>query len=103
MTVVNPPYSDPVIALAERTAQVDHLVLATSAQLVAAPGIALLAVGGYGRRQLFPYSDVDLLLLFESDRLAQSHKEAISAFLQRLWESGVRGSHHVRPPRRLRA
>jgi [protein-PII] uridylyltransferase len=100
-TVVNRPYSDSVISLAERTAQVDQLVLRTCADLVRAPGIAVLAVGGYGRRQLFPYSDVDLLLLFESERLAVAHKEAISAFLQRLWDSGVRVSHSVRTPAEL--
>ena len=100
-TVVNRPYSDSVISLAERTARVDRLVIETAANLVAAPGIAALAVGGYGRRQLFPHSDVDLLLLFESDRLALAHKETISAFLQRLWDSGVRVSHSVRTPDEL--
>ena len=60
--------------------------------------VALVAVGGYGRRQLFPYSDIDLLLLFASDKLALAHKDSISSFLQRLWDCGLRMSHSVRTP-----
>ncbi|MGA2267608.1 MAG: [protein-PII] uridylyltransferase [Bryobacteraceae bacterium] len=92
---------DAATALAERTAQVDRLVLEAAAALLipAAPaGLAVLAVGGYGRRQLFPYSDVDLLLLFESERLALASKDALSAFLRQLWDSGLRLSHSVRTP-----
>jgi [protein-PII] uridylyltransferase len=92
---------DALTALAARTAQVDRVVLEAAAELLfpAAPsGLALLSVGGYGRRQLFPYSDIDLLLLFESEALAMARKEAISAFLQRLWDAGLRMSHSVRTP-----
>jgi len=92
---------DSVRALAERTAQVDHLVTSAAAGLlfsVIPSGLAVLAVGGYGRRQLFPYSDIDVLLLFESEKLAQDRREAISGFLQRLWDSGMRVSHSVRTP-----
>src|SRR5471030_541507 len=92
---------DALTALAARTAQVDRVVLEAAAELLfpAAPsGLALLSVGGYGRRQLFPYSDIDLLLLFESEALAIAKKEAISAFLQRLWDAGLRMSHSVRTP-----
>ncbi|HEY2014614.1 MAG TPA: hypothetical protein VGH38_13985 [Bryobacteraceae bacterium] len=95
------PAVDSVFSLAERTAQVDQLVLGTAADLVSSAGIAILAVGGYGRRQLFPYSDVDLLLLFESERLAQANKERISRFLQTLWDSRLRVSHSVRTPAEL--
>jgi [protein-PII] uridylyltransferase len=90
---------DATTALAQRTAEVDQCVLAAARELLfsAAPsGLALLAVGGYGRRQLFPYSDIDLLLLFDCERAAQERKEAISAFLQRLWDSGLRVSQSVR-------
>ena len=92
---------DSLTALAERTAQADRIVTVSAAALLfpAAPaGLALLAVGGYGRRQLFPYSDVDVLLLFESERLALANKDSISSFLQRLWDSGMRVSHSVRTP-----
>src|SRR5215469_18524902 len=92
---------DSLTALAERTAQVDAVVTEAAERLLfpAAPsGLAVLAVGGYGRRHLFPYSDVDLLLLFESERLALNHREPIAAFLQTLWDSGMRVSHSVRTP-----
>ena len=60
--------------------------------------MALLAVGGYGRRHLFPYSDIDLLLLVENSALAEGAREPISAFLQKLWDSGLRLSQSVRTP-----
>lgn len=59
-------------------------------------GMALLAVGGYGRRQLFPYSDVDLLLLFQDKGQPSAHKREIAEFIQRLWDSGLRVSHSSR-------
>jgi [protein-PII] uridylyltransferase len=91
---------DASTALAERTAQVDRIVLAASqALLAAAPeGLSLLAVGGYGRRHLFPYSDVDLLLLCATEKLVTGLKEPISAFLQQLWDAGLRVSQSVRTP-----
>ena len=92
---------DAITALAERTAQVDRTLMESAGELLfpALPcGLALVAVGGYGRRQLFPYSDIDLLLLVEEERAAQTHKGAISAFLQRLWDAGLRMSHSVHTP-----
>jgi [protein-PII] uridylyltransferase len=91
---------DAASALAERTATVDRAVLESAADLLGSSpsGVALLAVGGYGRRHLFPHSDIDLLLLFASDRQALSAKEPISRFLQRLWDAGLRVSHSVRTP-----
>jgi [protein-PII] uridylyltransferase len=58
-------------------------------------GLTLLAVGGFGRRELFPYSDVDLLTLIEPETQLAAAKETLSAFLQSLWDSGLRPSHSV--------
>ena len=92
---------DAMTVLAERTAQVDRTVLDAASRWLfpALPtGLALLAVGGYGHRHLFPYSDIDLLLLVADDDTAESHKDAISAFLQQLWDAKLRMSHSVRAP-----
>jgi [protein-PII] uridylyltransferase len=90
------PSSGAAYALAERTAKVDAVVTAASEEWLARAGAAVLAVGGYGRRQLFPYSDVDVLILFGSERALAENKEAVSSFLQKLWDSGMRVSHSVR-------
>src|SRR5215471_11782697 len=88
---------DALTALAERSAQVDRLVLDAAARFLP-PGATVLAVGGYGRRQLFPYSDIDVLLLFDGERAVSEAKEPIAVFLQHLWDAGLRMSHSVRTP-----
>ncbi len=58
-------------------------------------GVALAATGGFGRGELFPHSDVDLLFVVESERQIPPMKEALAAFLQALWDKGLRPSHAV--------
>jgi [protein-PII] uridylyltransferase len=53
-------------------------------------GIALLAVGGYGRRELFPYSDVDLLYVLDGKVAEQEVKQPIRRMSQELWDAGIR-------------
>jgi len=56
---------------------------------------ALVAVGGYGRGQLFPHSDVDLLLLLPgAPNAAQQGK--IETFIGILWDMGLEVGHSVR-------
>ncbi|HEX8837010.1 MAG TPA: [protein-PII] uridylyltransferase, partial [Candidatus Acidoferrum sp.] len=55
-------------------------------------GLCLLALGGYGRRMLFPYSDLDILFLFASDRTEQEFRPLISEFARTLWDLGFRVS-----------
>ena len=56
--------------------------------------IALLAVGGYGRGELHPASDVDVQILLETDE--KHHDEALSQFITFLWDIGLEIGHSVR-------
>jgi [protein-PII] uridylyltransferase len=62
-----------------------------------ATGIALVAVGGLGRRELVPYSDLDLVLVHEdkADRAGRVEKVAEQLWYP-LWNSGVGLDHSVR-------
>src|SRR5246127_5173938 len=55
-------------------------------------GLALLALGGYGREMLFPYSDLDLLFLFGSEKAEEEFRPLISEFSRTLWDLGFRVS-----------
>src|SRR5437016_9708505 len=55
-------------------------------------GLALLALGGYGRRMLFPYSDLDILFLFGSEKAEQESRRLIAEFSRTLWDLGFRVS-----------
>ncbi len=57
--------------------------------------IALVAVGGYGRGELYPHSDIDLLLLLKRDADA-GIKPFAEAFLRFLWDIGLEVGHSVR-------
>ncbi len=58
-------------------------------------GICLVALGGYGRKELFPYSDIDLLLLYEKGK--KDLIEAVSnAVFYPLWDAGLEVGHGVR-------
>src|ERR1700684_696568 len=46
---------------------------------------ALVALGGFGRRTLFPYSDVDILFLHASGAPERGLKERIGRFSQAMW------------------
>ena len=53
-------------------------------------GIALVALGGYGRSELFPYSDVDLLYLLDGKVSEKEVKQPIRRISQELWDCGIR-------------
>lgn len=57
--------------------------------------IALIAVGGYGRGELHPHSDIDLMVLLDSDE-TDATREAIEKFLMLLWDSHLEIGHSVR-------
>lgn len=85
--------------LKNRTRLVDEIVLEAFSSTIlssCAEGVSLLAVGGYGRRELFPFSDVDLLLLVRRPPDSPEFKAALGDFLRLVWDSGLRVSHSIR-------
>ncbi|MES2886280.1 MAG: [protein-PII] uridylyltransferase [Pseudomonadota bacterium] len=61
----------------------------------AADGIALVAVGGYGRGELLPYSDIDLLVLHTPEALTE-HRTRLEPFFTFLWDIGLEVGSSVR-------
>jgi [protein-PII] uridylyltransferase len=59
------------------------------------PQVALIAVGGYGRAQLQPRSDVDILFLHKP-HLSTTDTEAVKKTLQLLWDTGLEIGHSAR-------
>ena len=74
---------------------VDRALVGIWSDLGAPAGAALVAVGGYGRGQLFPHSDVDVLIL-----LPGAPDAGGTAFVERLvgvlWDAGLDAGHSVR-------
>ena len=54
--------------------------------------IAIMATGGFGRRELFPCSDVDVLFLVANEKLEPAWKERIRTCTQAMWDIGLRAS-----------
>jgi [protein-PII] uridylyltransferase len=79
--------------------QVDGVLRQLWAQAGLPAQAALVAVGGYGRGELFPYSDVDVLVLLPDD--AEAHqpgplKQALEQFITACWDAGLEIGSSVR-------
>ena len=61
------------------------------------PGLVLAAVGGYGREQLFPYSDIDVLVLLPGDLpQPEAVRTQIEGFIRSCWDAGLEIGSSVR-------
>jgi [protein-PII] uridylyltransferase len=95
-----PPLPTPDLvhqAMAKRTADVDSAISQAFASVLNPQfpsGLAVVAVGGFGRKELFPHSDVNLLLLVDSNR-RQPQPEILASFLSALRDAGLRPVHFV--------
>jgi [protein-PII] uridylyltransferase len=88
-------------AVVARTALVETIALRLWNELVSdgqggPAGFALVALGGFGRRWLFPYSDIDILFLHAGPDGEREHKQRIRSFSQELWDLRLRLSPATR-------
>ncbi|AKX58860.1 protein-PII uridylyltransferase [Thiopseudomonas alkaliphila] len=88
----------PITPLIHARAWVMDQLLLQAWQLFAWPAsaqIALVAVGGYGRGELHPHSDIDIMLL-TADTPCPHTQELASQFITLLWDLGLNIGHSVR-------
>jgi [protein-PII] uridylyltransferase len=90
---------DGAAAIRRRASIVDNLVRQIWTQITDGPeriNISLIATGGFGRKELFPCSDVDVLYLCASDDVERDHHDTIRSATQAMWDAGLRASPATR-------
>ncbi len=66
------------------------------------PDFSLVALGGYGRKELCPASDIDLLLLIGSACSKTGLDELVGTLIYPLWDHGLQASYSIRTPSQAR-
>lgn len=93
----------------DRTLGVDRLVRSTYVDLVPSggdarigSGVAVVAVGGYGRGELTPFGDVDIVLVHDDEVSTEEVDRLAEGLWYPLWEAGLRLDHAVRSAGEMR-
>ena len=83
--------------LNKRSESIDKLIIdsAYESNLNTINNFGIFTVGGYGRGELHPYSDIDLLLL-SKENLSRADQKKIETFISLLWDLGLDIGHSVR-------
>ena len=100
----NNNHPDPAALLSGYTHLIDGLLRNAWQETGLPEPVALIAAGGYGRGQLFPGSDIDLLVLLPSGSPYQNIPEGVACDIRRqleqwvslLWDMGLEAAHSVR-------
>ncbi|WP_205617000.1 [protein-PII] uridylyltransferase [Pelomicrobium methylotrophicum] len=85
----------PAATLRRHARLVDGVLRELWRRLEVPPALALVAVGGYGRGELFPYSDVDVLVLLPAPAEAPL-RQTLERLVGALWDVGLDTAHSVR-------
>ncbi|HES76489.1 MAG TPA: [protein-PII] uridylyltransferase, partial [bacterium] len=81
-----------------RTGLVDGFITATWEETgLQNAHASLIAVGGYGRGELFPHSDIDILVLLSEDAPTTVASQ-VESFISQLWDAGLHLGHSTRTP-----
>lgn len=76
---------------------IDHLLIELWSDLHIDPACCLIAVGGYGRGELYPYSDIDLLVLIPNEpQENRALNQSIENLIGLMWDLGLNIGHSVR-------
>src|SRR5262245_5024950 len=86
---------NPRALLRSHTQLVDRTVKAVWGETGISNDAALVATGGYGRGELYPSSDIDLLVLLASEP-SDAEREALERLIGRFWDIGLEIGHSVR-------
>ena len=78
--------------LKARSAFIDNILKSSWSQHSVSSGASLIAVGGYGRSELQPFSDVDILILVDDD----TSTDSLETWIAFLWDIGLEVGHSVR-------
>ena len=81
--------------LAAHSRLVDRALISLWNEIGLGPHATLVAVGGYGRGELYPHSDVDVLLLLPDDVSAEV-KTRLEALIGLFWDIGIEVGHSIR-------
>ena len=83
--------------LRDRSNNIDNLISSiwVTSNLAEKENVCLFAVGGYGRQELHPYSDIDLLILYKG-KLNKNIRTSIESFISQLWDLELDLGHSVR-------
>ncbi len=85
--------------VAARSVIVDLVIerlAAPAARAVDQEQVAVIALGGYGRRELAPQTDVDVLFLYRGRRAAAAAEALAQSLLYAMWDVGLHVGHSVR-------
>ncbi len=81
--------------LRARSRLIDKVISQSWRDFDLSQGLALVATGGYGRRELHPGSDIDLVILVDGELTAEQ-KNRLENWLAFLWDIGLEIGHAVR-------
>src|ERR671911_542968 len=85
----------PAALLRSHTQLIDRTVKAVWGETGVSSDAALVATGGYGRGELYPSSDIDLLVLLAKEP-TEAERETLERLIGRFWDIGLEIGHSVR-------